>query len=62
MGDDRKWSAVGRTDAIDPEQKSQTKTARTSDTGHQPTNPEVRSSNLFGRATPDDDGLYAIAL
>ena len=45
----------GDTSVLTPEQKSQTKTVRTSD-GHQPTNPEVRSSNLFGRATSVQTG------
>jgi hypothetical protein len=49
-GEKRKWLRPRQIDAIDPEQKSEIKIVRISDTG---TSLEsgVRSSNLFGRAT-----------
>ena len=50
IGVDRKRPADGQSDAIDPQQKSEIKIVRISDTG---TSLEsgVRSSILFGRAT-----------
>jgi hypothetical protein len=49
-GEKRKWLGHRQTDEIDPEQKSEIKIVRISDTC---TSLEsgVRSSNLFGRAT-----------